>query len=87
MKHVFMNLDDWLTVHRSITLVDLQLDAKNSYLFTYNTFKKFYTCFEHYPAQLQENYVVIIYMQPLVYTYIQLRRRPPRDEQVNARNM
>ena len=33
-----MNLVDWLTVHRSITLVDLQLDAQNSYLFTYNTF-------------------------------------------------
>jgi len=31
-------LDDWLTVHRSITLVDLQLDVQNSYLFTYNTF-------------------------------------------------
>jgi len=32
-------LDDWLTVlHRSITLADLQLDAQNSYLFTYNTF-------------------------------------------------
>jgi hypothetical protein len=26
-------LDDWLTVHCSITLVDLQLDAQNSYLF------------------------------------------------------
>jgi hypothetical protein len=34
------NLDDWLTVHHSITLVDLQLDAQNSYLFTYNTFIK-----------------------------------------------
>jgi hypothetical protein len=33
----FSNLDDWLTVHR-ITLVDLQLDAQNFYLFTYNTF-------------------------------------------------
>jgi len=31
-------LDDWLSVHYSITLVDLQLDAQNSYLFTYNTF-------------------------------------------------
>jgi len=31
--------DDWLTVHRSITLVDLQIDAQNS-LFTYNTFIK-----------------------------------------------
>ena len=33
-------LDDWLTVHRSITLVDLQLDAQNSYLFIYNIFIK-----------------------------------------------
>ena len=31
-------LDDWLVVHHSITLVDVQLDAKNSYLFIYNTF-------------------------------------------------
>ena len=68
------------------------------------------TCFEHYPAHLQEVYVVIVYMQPLVSSlsagdclvaqdshlqkmtileaaYIQLRRRPPEDEQVNARNM
>jgi hypothetical protein len=35
-----MCLDDWLTVHRSITLVDLQLDAQNSYLFIYNTVNK-----------------------------------------------
>jgi hypothetical protein len=34
------NLGDWLTVHRSTTLVDLQLDAQNSYLFTHNTFIK-----------------------------------------------
>jgi len=79
------------------------------------------TCFEHYPAYLQEVYVVIVYMQPLVLSlsaancpvhrlrksslltgaqdshlqtvtipeaaYIQLRRRPPEDEQGNARNM
>ena len=78
------------------------------------------TCFEHYPAHLQEVYVVIVYMQPLVLSlsagdclvhqlkspfltgaqdshlqrvtipeaaYIQLRRRPPEDEQGNARNM
>jgi hypothetical protein len=31
-------LDDWLTVHRSITLVDFQLDAQNSHLFIYNIF-------------------------------------------------
>jgi len=37
----FCYLDDWLTVlHRSITLVDLQLDAQNSNLFQYNTFIK-----------------------------------------------
>jgi hypothetical protein len=34
----YTSLDDWLTVHRNITLIDLQLDAQNSYLFTYNTF-------------------------------------------------
>jgi hypothetical protein len=27
---------------------------------------KSYTCFEHYSAHLQEVYVVIVYMQPLV---------------------
>jgi hypothetical protein len=82
---------------------------------------KSYTYFEHYPAHLQEVYVVIIYMQPLVLSlsageclvhrlrrsafltgaqdshlqrvtipeaaYVQLRRRPPEDEQGNARNM
>ena len=79
------------------------------------------TCFEHCPAHLQEVYVVIVYVQPLVSSlsagdcpvhqlrkssfltgaqdshlqtvtipeaaYIQLRRRPPEDEQSNARNM
>jgi len=63
------------------------------------------TCFEHYPVHLQEVYVVIVYMQPVVsslcnfrqltfYTvtipeaaYIQFRRRPPEDEEGNARNM
>jgi hypothetical protein len=35
-----MNIDDSLTVYRSITLVDLQLDVQNFYLFTYNTFIK-----------------------------------------------
>jgi len=45
----FANLDDWLTVHRSITLVDLQLDAQNSYLFTYNTFIKILYMFRALP--------------------------------------
>jgi hypothetical protein len=34
------SLDDWLTVHRSVTLINFQLDAQNSYLFIYNTFIK-----------------------------------------------
>jgi len=73
------------------------------------------TCFEHYPAHIQEVYVVVVYIHPLVSSlsagdclvhrltgaqdshlqgvtipeaaYIQLRRRPPEDEQGNARNM
>ena len=43
-------LDDWLTVHRSITLVDLQLDTQNSYLFTYNTFIKILYMFRALPC-------------------------------------
>jgi len=43
-------IDDWLTVHRSITLVDLQLDAQNSYLFTYNTFIKILYMFQALPC-------------------------------------
>jgi len=49
--HYTVNLDDWLTVlHRSITLVDLQLDAQNSYLFTYNTFIKILYMFQALPC-------------------------------------
>jgi hypothetical protein len=36
LSEIFFN--DWLTVHHRITLVDLQLDAQNSCLFTYNIF-------------------------------------------------
>jgi len=43
-------LDDWLTVHRTITLVDFQLDAQNSYLFTYNTFIKILYMFRALPC-------------------------------------
>jgi hypothetical protein len=43
-------LDNWLTVHRSITLVDLQLDAQISYLFTYNTFVKIFYMFRALPC-------------------------------------
>jgi len=44
------NLDEWLTVQRSITLVDLQLGAQNSYLFTYNSFIKILYMFRALPC-------------------------------------
>jgi len=121
-KHeTYFDLDDWLTVHRSITLFDLQLDEKILIYLHIIHLLKSSTCFEHYPAHLQEVYVVIVYMQPLISSlsagdclvhrlrnnsfltgvqdchlqrvaipeaaYIQLRRRPPEDEQGNARNI
>jgi hypothetical protein len=52
----------WPCIIVYITLVDLQLDAQNSCLFTYN----------------------ILIPEA---AYIQLRRRPPEEEQGNARNM
>ena len=62
-----LNVDDWLIVHHSITLFDLQLDAQNSYLFTYNTFIEILYMFRALPCSssrgLRRN---CIYMQPLV---------------------
>jgi len=61
MPYIFGSLDrtavkpyqkynvDWLTVHHSITLVDLQLDAQNSCLFTYNTLIKLLYMFRALP--------------------------------------
>ena len=43
-------LDDWLTVHHSITMADLQLDAQNSCLLTYNTFIKTLYMFRALPC-------------------------------------
>jgi len=43
-------LDDWSTVHRSITLVDLQLHAQNSYLFIHNIFIKILYMFPALPC-------------------------------------
>jgi hypothetical protein len=63
---------------------------------------KFPTCFEQYPAHLQEVYVVILFLSSFLTgaqdshlqrvtkpeaAYVQLRRRPPEDEQGIARNM
>ena len=50
----------------NITLVDLQLDAQNSYLSTYNTPIKILYLFRALLCYLQEVYVVIVYMQYLV---------------------
>ena len=50
-KTILDHLDDWLTVHLALcTLVDLQLDAQNSYLFTYNTFIKILYMFRALPC-------------------------------------
>jgi hypothetical protein len=53
-KQTTFSLDDWLTVHRSTTLVDVQIDAKNSYLFTYNTFIELLYMFRALPCSSLE---------------------------------
>ena len=107
-------------------MFDLQLDAQNSYLFTYNTFIKILYMFrpltgaqdshlqrvtipEAAHIQLtgaQDSHLQRVTIQEAAYiqltgaqdnhlqrvtipeaAYIQLRRRPPEDEQGNARNM
>ena len=90
-------------MRRSITSFDLQLDAQILiYLYIIHLLKSS-TCFEHYPTHLQEVYIVIVYMQPLVSSlsvgdsYLQRVTIPeaayiqlrcrPEDEQGNARNM
>jgi len=66
--NTFYALDEWLTVHRSrpLTFVDFQLDVKILIYLHIIHLLKSSTSFEHYPAHLQEVYVVIVYMQPLV---------------------
>jgi len=83
-----------LTVHRSITLIDFQLDTQILiYLYIIHLLKSS-TCLKHHSAHLQEIYVVIVHMQPLVSSLtipeaacIQLQLRPPEDEQGDTRNM
>jgi len=86
-------------VHRSITLVDFQLVAQNSYLFIYNTFIKTLYMFRALPCSssggLHRNCSFLTsaqdsHLQRVTIpeaAYIQLRRIPPEDEQGNARNM
>jgi hypothetical protein len=118
----FFWLDDWLTMHRSITLVDLQLDAQHSYLFIYNTFIKILYMFRALPCSssggLRRNCIYAAsgivtlcrwlscapfkkelffltgaqdsHLQTLTLpeaAYIQLRCRPPEDEEGNVRNI
>jgi len=55
-----------LFFRNSFSLFDLQLHAQILiYLHIIHSLKSS-TCFEHYPGHLQEVYVVIVYMQPLV---------------------
>jgi len=60
------SLDDWLTVHRSIPWLISNLMHKILIYLHIIHLLKCSTCFERYPAHLQEVYVVIVYMQPLV---------------------
>ena len=66
IKNITVYLDGWLTVHRSITLADFQLDAQNSYLFIYNTFIKILYVFRALPLLSSGGNVVTVYMQFLV---------------------
>jgi hypothetical protein len=108
-------LDDRLTVHHSITLVNFQLDAQNSYLFICNTFIKILYMFQALPSSssggLHRNCTYAAscivslcgrlscapvnkeqdsHLQRVTIpeaAYIQLRCRPPENEQGNAWNM
>jgi hypothetical protein len=55
-----------LFFHNSFSLFDLQLHAQILiYLYIIHSLKSS-TCYEHYHAHLQEVYIVIVYMQPLI---------------------
>jgi hypothetical protein len=68
--YVCVNVYVWLYVCAwtcvCTTLVDLQLDAKIIVYLRIIYLLKSSTFFEHYPAHLEEIYVTIVYMQPLV---------------------
>jgi hypothetical protein len=64
-----------------LTLFDLDLDAQNSYLFTYNTFIKILYMFRPLTGA-QDSHLQRVTIPEAAY--IQLIRRPPEDEQGNA---
>jgi len=86
-------------VHRSITLVDFQLDAQNSYLFIYNTFIKILYMFRALPcsssggAPVKKELRSFLtgtqdnHLQRVTIPEAAYQHRPPEDEQGNARNM
>jgi hypothetical protein len=55
-----------LFFRNSLSLFDLQLHAQILIYLHIIHLLKSSTCFKHYPAHLQEVYVVTVYMQPLV---------------------
>jgi len=55
-----------LFFRNSFSLCDLQFHAQILIYLHILHLLKSSTCFEHYPAHLQEVYVVIVYMQPLL---------------------
>jgi len=59
------NLDDWLTVHHSITF--LSPTWCTNFLFIYILIKILYM-FRAYPPHLQEVHFVIVYLRDRVYT-------------------
>jgi len=68
-------------VHRSITLVGLQLDAQISYLFTYNTFIKILYVFRALPCSssggLRRN---CIYAASGIFLYRCTRQSPAESD-------
>jgi hypothetical protein len=79
-------LDDQLTDHPSITLVDLHLDAQNSYLFKYNTFIKILYMFRALPCSfsggLRRN---CVYVASGIVTLCTPRATPKRKKPVPTR--
>jgi hypothetical protein len=67
-------------VHRSITLVNLQLDAQDfMYLYTIHLLKSSFS------IGAQDSHLQRVTIPETAY--MQLRPRPPEDEQGNARNI
>jgi hypothetical protein len=61
------SLDDWLTMHHSITLVNFQLDSRILYLFIYNTFIKILYMFQ--AVRCSSSGGLIVSMQHMVSSF------------------